>query len=92
MKNFVPIPTILDILNKVKSDQNSQKEKTDQILEISVVIRRICDNSSKNHTCTNRFMTTDLVQINSTIEDDLQVILLLSCFVGHPVYKLGSRL
>ena len=91
MKNFVPIPTILDLLNKVKSDQNSQKEKTDQILEIPVVIRQICDNCSKNHTCTSRFMTTDLVQINSTIEENLQV-LLLSCFVGHPVYKLGSRL
>ena len=91
MKNFVPIPTNLDLLNKVKSDQNSQKEKTYQILEIPVVIRQICDNCSKNHTCTSRFMTTDLVQINSTIEDDLQV-LLLSCFVGHPVYKLGYRL
>ena len=91
MKNFVPIPTILDLLNKVKSDQNSQKEKTDQILEIPVVIRQICDNCSKNHTCTSRFMTTDLVQINSTIEENLQV-LLLSCFVGHPVYKLGYRL
>ena len=25
-------------------------------------------------------------QINSNIKDDFQVVLLLSCFVGHPVY------
>ena len=27
-------------------------------------------------------------QINSKIKDDFQVVLLLSCFVGHPVYKI----
>ena len=26
-------------------------------------------------------------QINSNIKDDFQVVLLLSCFVGHPVNK-----
>ena len=26
-------------------------------------------------------------QINSKIKDDFQVVLLLSCFVGHPVYS-----
>ena len=26
-------------------------------------------------------------QINSNTKDDFQVVLLLSCFVGHPVYK-----
>ena len=26
-------------------------------------------------------------QINSNIKDDFQVVLLLSCFVGHPVYN-----
>ena len=29
-------------------------------------------------------------QINSNIKDDFQVVLLLSCFVGHPVFKLIS--
>ena len=28
-------------------------------------------------------------QINSNIKDDFQVVLLLSCFVGHPVYSCG---
>ena len=27
-----------------------------------------------------------MLQINSNIKDDSQVVLLLSCFVGHPVY------
>jgi len=26
--------------------------------------------------------------LNSKIKDDVQVVLLLSCFVGHPVYKI----
>ena len=26
-------------------------------------------------------------QINSNTKDDFQVVLLLSCFVGHPVFK-----
>ena len=29
-------------------------------------------------------------QINSNIKDDFQVVLLLSCFVGHPVCSLQS--
>ena len=30
-------------------------------------------------------------QINSNIKDDFQVVLLLSCFVGHPVLKQVSN-
>ena len=29
-------------------------------------------------------------QINSYIKDDFQDVLLLSCFVGHPVFTLGN--
>jgi len=29
-------------------------------------------------------------QINSNIKDDFQVVLLLSCFVGHPVWPLTT--
>ena len=29
-------------------------------------------------------------QINSNIKDDFQVVLLLSCFVGHPILKILS--
>ena len=28
------------------------------------------------------------IAVNSKIKDDVQVVLLLSCFVGHPVYKI----
>ena len=28
-------------------------------------------------------------KINSNIKDDFQVVLLLSCFVGHPVPEVG---
>ena len=31
-------------------------------------------------------------QINSNIKDDFQVVLLLSCFVGHPVSKHNRQL
>ena len=27
-------------------------------------------------------------QLNSNIKDDFQVVLLLSCFVGHPVFQI----
>ena len=30
-------------------------------------------------------------QINSNIKDDSQVVLLLSCFVGHPVFRASVR-
>ena len=30
-------------------------------------------------------------QINSNTKDDFQVVLLLSCFVGHPVYSVGGE-
>ena len=35
-----------------------------------------------------------MLQINSNTKDDFQVVLLLSCFVGHPVLhgdSLGTR-
>ena len=30
-------------------------------------------------------------QINSNTKDDFQVVLLLSCFVGHPVCLYGGK-
>ena len=33
-----------------------------------------------------------MLQINSNIKDDFQVVLLLSCFVGHPVYKVAAAM
>ena len=30
-------------------------------------------------------------QINSKIKEDFQVVLLLSCFVGHPVFYGGMK-
>ena len=29
-------------------------------------------------------------KINSNIKDDFQVVLLLSCFVGHPVFDVAN--